>query len=321
MNSNNIIEKKNISQQAEASQPVGAEKVYYRPINSTFDGGFNNCLSFLHHHVMAKIGSISYRMNIWKLFPQEKEQCKELAIKWAASFQKRPDFADKIVVIFFVIAAKIIKIEVKDKNQMDANQNANLNQPSWFLPDNLLSSPNNKIKENITLTINDGKSINVSKSIAAPIQSNAAVAPIQSNIQSNDNSEQNIITIRCGQIFRFECGSETCSCNNRKQINKQIMNQNINIESDVKPNQQFNVIKQYLQSGQSSAEPAHTVQTVKAVQVVQAVKEAQSSSKSEINPRYQNVYGFRGKKQMQDNSKSSNSSYKNALLKQEQSDD
>ena len=68
-------------------------KKYYNPIKTTFNGGFNNCLSFLHHRVLPKIGTISYQMDDWELFPMNKDQCKELAIKWAGSFQKREDFA------------------------------------------------------------------------------------------------------------------------------------------------------------------------------------------------------------------------------------
>jgi hypothetical protein len=80
-----------------------------------FQGGYNNCLRFLHHSVKPIIGVVKYDFSDWRLFPTTNTQAKELAFKWSNSLEKRTDFAGKSVVIFFHLELKTIRVEVKAK--------------------------------------------------------------------------------------------------------------------------------------------------------------------------------------------------------------
>lgn len=89
-----------------------------KPLNANnFNGGYNNCLAFLHHHVRGMTGVVKYEFNSWTKFPTSVEQAKELAIKWSKSFEKRKDFSNKKVIIFFHLQMKTIRIAVSDKEK------------------------------------------------------------------------------------------------------------------------------------------------------------------------------------------------------------
>lgn len=80
-----------------------------------FTGGYNNCLGFLHHSVKPIVGVVKYDFSTWALFPTTINQSRELALKWSNSFEKRKDFVNKSVIIFFHLQMKTIRIEVKEK--------------------------------------------------------------------------------------------------------------------------------------------------------------------------------------------------------------
>ena len=80
-----------------------------------FGGGYNNCLGFLHRSVKPIVGIVKYDFSTWALFPTTVAQCRELALKWSNSFEKRKDFANKSVIIFFHIQMKTIRVEVKER--------------------------------------------------------------------------------------------------------------------------------------------------------------------------------------------------------------
>jgi hypothetical protein len=80
-----------------------------------FAGGYNNCLGFLHHSVKPIVGVVKYDFSTWALFPTTITQSRELALKWSNSFEKRKDFVNKSVIIFFHQQMKTIRIEVKEK--------------------------------------------------------------------------------------------------------------------------------------------------------------------------------------------------------------
>lgn len=84
-------------------------------IVENFFGGYNKALRFLHHSVQPKIGVVKYDFSSWALFPKTVRLAKELAIKWSDSFEKRKDFINKSVVIFFHLTLKTIRVEVKEK--------------------------------------------------------------------------------------------------------------------------------------------------------------------------------------------------------------
>ena len=90
-----------------------------------FTGGYNNCLRLLHHSVKPIIGVVKYDFTTWHLFPTTIAQSKELALKWSSSFEKRKDFANKSVIIFFHIQMKTIRIEVKEKKEKKENYEQN----------------------------------------------------------------------------------------------------------------------------------------------------------------------------------------------------
>jgi len=162
----------NKSQQADKSQPVGGltERIYY-PIINDFNGGYNNCLRFLHHRIMAKVGSVSYLLDKWEKFPTSTEQSVELAKKWSASFQKRDDFKNFKVIIFFNWHNKIIKIQVKlrenQENQVQPNQDNSEEEIEAEEADNKdqdiddaqhsqnAQQPEHDTKEEITLIMNN----------------------------------------------------------------------------------------------------------------------------------------------------------------------
>jgi hypothetical protein len=112
----NIIEtnkKSQISQQVESTQVVEKPRIYKRSIINNYDGDYNGCLKDIHKRIIGKIGTLSYLYPHWQRFPINLTQCISLAKKWSDSIQKRIDFSDKIVVIFFVMTKRIIQIEVK----------------------------------------------------------------------------------------------------------------------------------------------------------------------------------------------------------------
>ena len=78
-----------------------------------FMGTRNNCLRFLHHSVKPVVGVVKYDFSTWNLFPTTISQAQELAVKWSNSFEKRKDFVDKSVIIFFHLQMKTIRVEVK----------------------------------------------------------------------------------------------------------------------------------------------------------------------------------------------------------------
>ena len=80
-----------------------------------FTGGYNNCLGFLHHSVKPIVGVVKYDFSTWTLFPTTIAQSRELSLKWSNSFEKRKDFVNKSVIIFFHLQMKTIRIEVKEK--------------------------------------------------------------------------------------------------------------------------------------------------------------------------------------------------------------
>lgn len=82
---------------------------------SAFTGGYNNCLRFLHKSVRPIIGVVKYDFSVWKLFPTNVNQAKELAFKWSSSMEKKKSFNGKSVVIFFHLTNKTIRVEVKAK--------------------------------------------------------------------------------------------------------------------------------------------------------------------------------------------------------------
>lgn len=90
-----------------------------------FYGNYNNCLRFLHHSVKPIEGVVKYDFSTWNLFPSSTDQAKELAQKWSNSFEKRKDFANKFVVIFFHLKMKTIRVEVKTHHGNTLNQNIN----------------------------------------------------------------------------------------------------------------------------------------------------------------------------------------------------
>lgn len=162
---------KAISQQADSAQLVENYKEQF-PINSTFNGTYNKCLEHFHKRVQGKVGTISYRMICWENFPTQKENCIELAKKWSATFQKRLEFATKIVVILFNMKSRIIKFIVKEREIPDSNDTSNVVSTT-------------EIKDqNITVTID--KNINnsiVEKTI--PSQQIKQKQKIHENIQAN----------------------------------------------------------------------------------------------------------------------------------------
>ena len=80
-----------------------------------FNGGYNNCLNYIHHHIKPMIGVVKFDFSDWQLFPTSVKQAKELAQKWSDSIEKRKDFQNKIVIIFFHLELKTIRIQVKEK--------------------------------------------------------------------------------------------------------------------------------------------------------------------------------------------------------------
>jgi hypothetical protein len=80
-----------------------------------FNGGYNNCLRLLHHSVKPIDGVVKYVFSDWSIFPNNITTAKELALKWSDSFEKRKDFANKSVIIFFHLQHKTIRVEVKTK--------------------------------------------------------------------------------------------------------------------------------------------------------------------------------------------------------------
>jgi hypothetical protein len=85
---------------------------------TNFLGGYNNCLSLIHHSIKPINGVLKFEMVNWKLFPTTPEQAKGLALKWSKSIEKRKDFVNKTVVIFFHLDMKTIRVEVKDNTQL-----------------------------------------------------------------------------------------------------------------------------------------------------------------------------------------------------------
>lgn len=88
-----------------------------------FIGTRNNCLRFLHHSVKPIIGVVKYDFSTWLLFPKNIQQAKELAQKWSDSIEKRKDFINKSVIIFFHLTMKTIRVEVKLKTIDVSNNN------------------------------------------------------------------------------------------------------------------------------------------------------------------------------------------------------
>jgi len=84
-----------------------------------FKGKRNNCLGFLHRSVKSCVGIVKYDFTGWFLFPNSVEQAKELALKWSDSFERRRDFSDKKVVIYFNLYKNIISVEVKQINNAE----------------------------------------------------------------------------------------------------------------------------------------------------------------------------------------------------------
>lgn len=80
-----------------------------------FQGGYNNCLRYIHHSVKPMVGVVKYDFTDWQLFPKNINQAKELAYKWSNSLEKKKEFAGKSVVIFFHLQLKTIRVEVKAK--------------------------------------------------------------------------------------------------------------------------------------------------------------------------------------------------------------
>lgn len=80
-----------------------------------FNGGYNNCLGYIHHSIRPIVGVVKFDFSDWKLFPTTQEQAKSLALKWSSSLEKRKDFVGKSVVVFFHLDMKTIRVEVKER--------------------------------------------------------------------------------------------------------------------------------------------------------------------------------------------------------------
>ena len=116
-----------------------------QPIELNFNGGYNQLLTILHKRVRPIIGVVKYYLPNWELFPNiyDKMKARGLALKWASSLEKRTDFANKSVLIFFHLIMKHIRIEVKEKviknttnysNMNYSNMNYNMNYPNMIYP-------------------------------------------------------------------------------------------------------------------------------------------------------------------------------------------
>jgi hypothetical protein len=88
-----------------------------------FQGGYNNCLRYLHHSVKPIIGVVKYDFSDWQHFPTLVKTCKELAYKWSKSIEKKKQFTDKSVVIYFHLQLKTIRVEVKTKTNLENLKN------------------------------------------------------------------------------------------------------------------------------------------------------------------------------------------------------
>jgi hypothetical protein len=97
-----------------------------------FAGNYNNCLRFLHHSVKPTVGVVKYDFSTWTLFPTNSLQAKGLAVKWSDSFEKRKDFVDKKVVIFFHLTMKTIRVEVKNKEQVLTQTVEKIQKPRYL---------------------------------------------------------------------------------------------------------------------------------------------------------------------------------------------
>jgi hypothetical protein len=113
------------SENTETPKQVVLKSTDRRPLNViNFTGGYNNCLGFIHRSIKPLVGIVKYDFSTWRLFPKNVIQAKELAQKWALSFEKRKDFVGKSVVVFFHLQYKTIRIEVKEKhNYILENEN------------------------------------------------------------------------------------------------------------------------------------------------------------------------------------------------------
>ena len=158
---NKINEPNNKSQnfqQVDSTQVVEKIKTYKRPITNYYNGKYNGCLGDIHKRIIGKIGSISYYYPNWKLFPTNSAQCEELAIKWASSIESRPDFADKVVVIFFVMAKRFIQIEVKPR----LTETKVIEQPQKI---------EEKFEQNINQKIEEKLEQNINQKLGAKVES------------------------------------------------------------------------------------------------------------------------------------------------------
>jgi hypothetical protein len=123
----NMVETQNVIEtQNKVIQKISTDRM---PIcMDGFCGTRNNCLGFLHHSVKPKVGVVKYDFKSWYLFPTNVSQAKELALKWSNSFEKRKDFVDKNVIIFFHLEMKTIRVEVKQKKTETDNENKSDNE-------------------------------------------------------------------------------------------------------------------------------------------------------------------------------------------------
>jgi hypothetical protein len=98
--------------------PLYMESTDKKPIIvDNFFGGYNKALRLLHHSVQPKNGVVKFDFSSWDLFPKTIRLAKELAVKWSDSFERRKDFINKSVVIFFHLTFKTIRIEIKEKQK------------------------------------------------------------------------------------------------------------------------------------------------------------------------------------------------------------